>query len=147
MKSMLFGLGIWAAGWLFVYFYIVTAKFLGTFVNKIPIISIKYFIYISFAFFTWFLISTLYYGYPFGVLINLIMLYFYVWMGIGYLIFNSLANLKITNKILRKILDLVSKIPVIGNPIILLILIILAYGFLGVELMLGLITYLKIVLN
>ena len=69
--TVAFGLGIWATAWFLIYLYIVTAKFLGAYVDKIPSISIKNFIYISFGFFTWFLISILYWGYPFGIIINL----------------------------------------------------------------------------
>lgn len=149
--TVVFGLGIWATAWFLIYLYIVTAKFLGAYVDKIPVISIKNFIYISFGFFTWFLISTLYWGYPFGIIINLIMIYLFIWMGIGSLILNSLLNLsdksKSSQQVFGKIFYLISKIPILGNGVVLLIIIILIYANLGIELMEVLIKYLKFVLN
>ena len=149
--TIIFGLGIWATTWLLVYLYILMAKYLGAYVDKIPVISIKNFLYISFGFFTWFLISTLYWGYPIGIIINLILIYLLVWMGIGSFILNSLLNIfdksKISRQLFGKIFNLISKIPILGNSLVLLFIIILLYAGLGIELMLALIKYLKLILN
>ena len=149
--TILFGLTIWAATWFVVYLYIMIAKYLNIYVKRIPVISLKNFIYISFGFFTWFLISTFYWGYPIGIIINLILLYLIIWGGLGSFLFelvnNSFEKSKNSKKFIGYLFIFLSKIPILGNPIFLLLLLIFAYFGLGIELMLFLIEYFKTVLN
>ena len=148
LGNFLFGIAIWAVAWIAVYLYILISKYLNNYVKKIPIISLKNFIYISFGFFTWFIISSLYWGYPTGIIINLILLYLIVWGGLGSFLFQLVHNISDKSKnLIGYTFIILSKIPIVGNPIILFLLLILLYFGLGIELMLLIIEYLKIIMK
>tara|TARA_Y100000294_G_scaffold163669_1_gene169752 strand:- start:56 stop:520 length:465 start_codon:yes stop_codon:yes gene_type:complete len=143
-------IAIWAAGWLLIYMYIKTSAFLGKFVSKIPSINLKNFIYISFGIFTWLLISSLYWGYPMGIIINLIILFIILWGWIFIFLFEIISKLSEASKPFRNFIGtiflILSKIPIIGNSFVILIILMLLFMFSGVEVMVYLIKYLKVIL-